>query len=409
MTLEDLVIKFRKHPAYLEKGNPSIAKMFHTTTELVIEAKRIAKTTSISHTTETTVQEEKVTSYIPIGTEITKENIHDLLNIKREDFEITNLWVKTANQKLELSAFLKSSFVKEITEDLADIIKNLDLSVQPFPISNFPSNRSLFVYMSDKHIGADTKGSFLGNEYNAEEFNNRMERTLEEIFYISSTFGKFDKIVIFDMGDALDGFDAQTVRGGHSLPQNMSNREVYKTFIESHVSFFSKLQQTRFANSIEFRTIGESNHGGDFEWICYKSLEAILNATMPEITTSIGDKFIEHFVYGEHAIIITHGKDMKDMKHGFPKNLDDKTEKYFKSYIDYHGLGDKVVTVVKGDLHTSNFQQGSFFRYKNVLSMFGSSKWMHTNFAANLSGVDFEIVYEDAKRIIPYQLIFDTK
>ena len=114
-----------------------------------------------------------------------------------------------------------------------------------FSENSFFSEKDLLVYTSDKHIGAKTQSnSIYNNEYNAEEFRNRMMQIANEI----ASLGSMDNLIIFDLGDALDGFNAQTTRGGHTLPQNMNNKEQFETYLKVHAEFFNHIinQKVRF-------------------------------------------------------------------------------------------------------------------------------------------------------------------
>ena len=199
---------------------------------------------------------------------------------------------------------------------------------------------------------------------------------------------------MIDFGDTIDGFSGFTTRGGHVLPQNMTNREVFTTFLKVHMDFIGRIQDSCKCN-ISYITVGESNHGGDMEWICNKSLEVACQYKYPDVTFFVGDKFIEHFTIADHCFIICHGKDMEDMKNPLPLNLDQKTELYFKKYMDTHNINSKYTHIIKGDLHQASCQYGEFFRYKNVLSMYGASKWIQTNFMNNTKGVCMDILFND--------------
>jgi len=50
------------------------------------------------------------------------------------------------------------------------------------------------------------------------------------------------------------------------------------------------------------------------------------------------------------------------------------------------------VHVQKGDLHQSSINYGKKFRYCNNMSMYGSSKWIHSNFGSGKAGVNYEIM-----------------
>ena len=50
------------------------------------------------------------------------------------------------------------------------------------------------------------------------------------------------------MGDNLDGFNAQTTRGGHALPQNMTDEESFDTYVNVHKIFFDSLVENNMAS-----------------------------------------------------------------------------------------------------------------------------------------------------------------
>ena len=85
------------------------------------------------------------------------------------------------------------------------------------------------------------------------------------------------------------------------------------------------------------------------------------------------------------------------MKNGLPLVLNDKVENYINNYIDYHGIdARKPIHFIKGDLHQSATQYGKRFRYKNVGSIYGSSKWIHTNFGNTKPICDMDIIETDS-------------
>jgi hypothetical protein len=104
--------------------------------------------------------------------------------------------------------------------------------------------------------------------------------------------------------------------------------------------------------------------------------------------------------------MFTHGKDDKDMKFGLPAILNEKTENYINAYIHYHKIQTPAIHLVKGDLHLSAKQPAKIFRYKNVLSLYGSSKWVQTNFMVNKCGYNYEIVDKYSTSIYENEHIF---
>lgn len=321
-------------------------------------------------------------------------------NSYSEQWEVKQKWVKGK----EGSQLLVK---KEVETDLRNEFKNFLNSYSPItkPFKIKDDDGVLFVYLSDQHIGAETKtDSLFPNEYNAEQVGDRMQQTVKEVLRIDQRYF-LNKIVVVNLGDAVDGFNEQTTRGGHKLPQNLSNKEVYNTFLQVHLDFIHSLITTCDCKNISYISVGDSNHGGDFEYICNKSLEAILNLKYPDVQTHVGEKFIEHFTFGEHTFLFCHGKDSEDMKYGLPKNLDAKTELWIKSYVEQMNIKSKYIHFVKGDLHLANSEWSFNLRYKNCLSLYGSSKWIQTNFMKNTSGVSFDLLYNNT--LMEHSLFFN--
>lgn len=334
-------------------------------------------------------------SYKELSTKSLKDSLKNQGGLVHQDeeleqWEVKQKWVKGPEGS---QLMVKKDQDLNLRKDFDDFLKSYKPITKSFKTDS--DDGILFVYLSDQHIGAETKqDSLFPNEYNAEKVGDRMQKTAQEVLKLDQRFF-LNKIVIVNLGDAVDGYNGYTTRGGHKLPQNLSNREVYNTFLQVHLDFIYALITNCDCKNISYVSVGDSNHGGDFEYICNKSLEAISNLKYPNVQFHVGEKFIEHFTFGEHTFLFCHGKDSEDMKFGLPKNLDPKTELWIKSYVDQMQIKSKYVHLVKGDLHLANSEWSFNLRYKNCLSMYGSSKWIQTNFMKNTSGVSFDILHKD--------------
>jgi hypothetical protein len=89
-----------------------------------------------------------------------------------------------------------------------------------------------------------------------------------------------------------------------------------------------------------------------------------------------------------------------------PLDLNDKTENYINDYIDRKKIRSEYIHVVKGDLHQSAKNYAKRFRYKNNMSMYGASGWIHNNFGSGNAGVDYEITMMDNERIYESRITF---
>jgi hypothetical protein len=299
--------------------------------------------------------------------------------------------------------------LQSIDEALDSIKTKFKDEIKPVKIKveEKDNRKALFIYLADLHIGAKTSNnSLFPNEYNSVIFKERLHHTLVTIKQNKEFFGVFDALYIVNLGDALDGYNAQTTRGGHTLPQNLDNNEQLDTFFEVHKDLFDSIVSLNAAKRIEYIACTNCNHSGNFGYAANRMLDIYLSLKYPDIKRTIVTKFIDHIQYGQHTFMFTHGKDDKDMKFGLPASLNEKTENYINAYIHYHRIQTPAIHLVKGDLHLSAKQSGKIFRYKNVLSLYGSSKWVQTNFMVNKCGYNYEIVDKYSTSIYENEHIF---
>lgn len=355
----------------------------------------------------------KLTSSQPRST----EDIIKLHQIDTTKWKLSQYWSKEKGSGWLVSALFVSKkptdfTVDDMQEALEQVFANSNIiNIVPTPEPKktlIQSKKGLFVYMSDKHVGALTHHtSLFNNEYNGSVFEDRMMSTLEEIGKQVSLFGKLEDLFICDLGDSLDGWSGYTTRGGHQLPQNMDNKEAFMAYLYTHKKFFDELVRRGYANNIHAVMQTNDNHSGSFGYITNQALALYLNTAYPFVKITIMEKFLEHFDYGKHTFIFTHGKDSEDLKHGLPLFLTEKAENFLNKYINHHNLGEnKNISIVKGDLHTESMQQVYKFRYRNVLSMYGSSKWIMNNFGPGYPGVSFDLVEKDTDLIYSFYIRF---
>lgn len=332
------------------------------------------------------ILEEKTTEELMALTMQRKENDY----LKKYEQNKEQLHEQKYKELLKINSDLKQS-VGTFKEFLSDLTFDFKFETKQPNISN---DITLVVYLSDMHIGADVSNySIYSNPYDRDEVFRRMQKTLDKIYELAS-LSNAKNIVICNVGDSLDGYNAQTTRGGHALPQNMNNKDQFKTFISVMIDLFKNLSESGKFSTIKYIAVEGGNHDGDFGYVANKALEASLSILNPEIDVRIFDKFIEHAEICGQTFIFCHGKDAKDMFKNMPLVLNDKTENQINEYLDYNKLTGKI-HFVKGDLHQSATTYGKKFRYKSVASFFGSSEWIHKNFGNTLAGVDFDIVNSD--------------
>ena len=341
------------------------------------------------------------------------EEIIKVLKIDTAKWKLATYWNKEHKDYWLVSAMVSAKKESDVTlDDIESILSNVFNEKTFSPVHSYPqisNDKALFVYISDRHIGAYVSDIALyENSYDSINYEARMKLLLHEIIYQQQVHGRFEDIFVIDLGDKMDGLSGQTTRGGHKLPQNMSNRQAFETAVRVDKEFFDQLISADLANNIHLYQNTNSNHGGDFDYMVNRALEIYINARYPDVKTRILQKFVEHMFYGQHCILLTHGKDDEDMKHGLPLHLNDKTENYFRKYMMYNKIDPEqyTVSIIKGDLHQGTSQDTYGFRYRNVLSLFGGSKWIGTNFGPNKGGCSFEIVEAHTERIMESKIVF---
>ncbi len=318
---------------------------------------------------------------------LTKQKEIDFL--KKYEQDKGNLFKKKYNDLLIKHEQLKDSYAK--AEYLTKNAGSSEFIVK----ENINGKRSIIIYLSDMHIGAYvSQEGVYDNQYDEKEVHRRLNKILNKL----STYDDLDEIIIINLGDAIDGYNASTTRPGstHVLPQNMSNKEQGQVLLRQMSGFFKFIQENIDYNQLKFFSVGHSNHGGDFEHSIITALSIMLEAT--GVKCQVSTRPIDHFAFEDKTIIFLHGKDNLDQFKNFPLILNDKTELYLNEYIYHHNLSGEIL-VVKGDLHQSATTYGKLFKYKSVGSLFGSSNWIHANFGSTKWCCDYTIIDEQGNML----------
>jgi len=312
------------------------------------------------------------------------------------DFEnVSHYWHKSDT----ISTFVKVD--NKISAD--DIVQMIDeiIEARKIPKVKLPklkrTDKLLNVILSDMHVGLDPnpqKRSLFNFKYNKEIFNYRLEQVHTAIIKEYNIHGIFDTIVLYDLGDGLDGWNAETTRGGHKLDQNMTNIEAFKTYVCGKLDLIEKIINSGIARSVDVRSVSKCNHSGDFGYIANETIKMLLERTYDTnyIKFYIMERFMEHFTHGQHCFIVTHGKDDKVMKRPLPLNLDDKTINFVNSYIKHYKIDAKYVHLYKGDLHQVSYHKTKDFDYRNFPSFAPPSSWVQHNFTMGVSGYSLQVI-----------------
>jgi len=378
--VEAIVQKMIDRPYYLLMGAGKLSVAFNCTRDEIYQAK------------------------------IETRKLQQMVQKKEEEkpqFILKSKWQSASGEWLESYRAIDEKDKQVEPADILKVIETTLQSIEPVRLdfTQYDSTTALNVWIADEHIGADTKNGLFDNEYDFEELNNRFDKIVQEISALAFFVGGFDQINLGILGDTFDGWDGETTRGGHKLPQSLDNRQAFATFLNVYIRFIDALVVLNLSNKIHFYFIANSNHGGDFDYIGYKTLELYMLHKYPDIKVKIFEKFVNHFEYGCHTFVISHGKDQENRKYGFPLTINEQTKNFISDYMKLNPMQPHV-HFVKGDLHRSNLDldrmcsSQSSFTYQNVASVFGASKWIMENFGSTMPIVDYDIVSKNDYRVM---------
>ena len=294
-------------------------------------------------------------------------------------------WVQYKPKEVEeqVNSFDFDAILKKYTENIKPIkVKKVEQqTTQDFQVLTY----------TDVHIGMDTNkdnNSMYSFQWDRENLLLSAERIISKVKEnITSKI-----LVIDDLGDLLDGLNAKTTRGGHDLPQNMTNEEAFDCALEFKMYLLDGL--IAYFGKIIVNNICNDNHAGCFGYFANEAFKQIAQQKYPEVKIVNHRKFINHYFIGDVCFIITHGKDDKTLKFGFNPKLDpkqiEKIDQYCKHYDIYKQS--KLIVFKKGDSHQALFDMcnSDDFYYFNYPALSPSSQWVQNNFKKGRRGFVLE-------------------
>ncbi len=404
--IQALVEKFIKNPGNLRMGSNKLARRWGVSPEEVREARSVARATLHGDEQIGTGSEDEVIHKVnnEKGTlestttsnweAKTDEELAKLHRVDLTKYKISSYWSKIkASGKFTSSVFCTLRKVDNDAELQLDLLKEaIEASlevVRPYtpPTVRSTNHRALLVITSDEHVAAaNLEDDLYDIPYDKTQYLLRKARILDEIRK-ELDGAACENFIEIKLGDDLDGWNGGTTRSGepghaHILPQNMSNKAAVETYIRVNNWYWDAIMEMGIAQSHTKYDVVNSNHGGNgLDYIANLGVQIYLEAKHPSVRIEYVHKFIGHFTYGPHNLLLTHGKDENYRKRPLPLNLDPQTEVFIKQYMDINHLpADYHNLLLKGDLHQWNWNAGKFFDYVNVGSLYGSSGWVQANF-----------------------------
>ena len=314
-------------------------------------------------------------------------------NLEVDISTVKHLWKKTKEE----SVFVKNPLFKEETEiKFDDFQERFEKNITTFLKENVTPNEKVAVKPSylfdlcvftDVHVGMNPNPNgygLYGGKWDERELEKRRKTIVKETIETK----KHDKLVIFDLGDFMDGWDGETVRKGHSLPQNMDNEKAFDVGLMFKIKLIDDLLQ--HYSEIEMINICDDNHSGSFAYVVNSAFKLFVEHKYNQVRIINQRKFIDHYMYGKKVFVLTHGKDGKNLKFGFKPILDPRQIEKINNYLDQYNLYEKDYEIIfmKGDSHQDILDNTTSqrFKYWNFPALSPASNWVQTNFKRSISG-----------------------
>lgn len=375
----------------------------------ILNTKIAQKILNINISSEFSKEVEGLRKYISRNRTRLMDNHEGIYNATNEldvpNTSVKHMWLKTKQS----SIFVKNpEYIEPQTEvelekeiDFTNIFKDL---VKPIKLPKISSKLDLSIFdrlvYTDVHIGMEVNQngySLYDGAWNEAEVEKRLEIMVSQTLINKQS----DTLIIHELGDFMDGYDAVTTRGGHSLPQNMDNQKAFDVGLSFKIRLIDAL--IPYYNTIECINICNDNHAGSFGYIVNSAFKAYIELKYENVKVVNQRKFIDHYIVENRCFILTHGKDDKNMKFGFKPHLDAVQIEKIKNYIDEYKLHNYTIEFSKGDSHQLllDFTSSSAFEYQNFGAFSPPSDWVKTNFKNTNSSFIVFNYYENQKSINP--------
>ena len=276
--------------------------------------------------------------------------------------------------------------------DFDSIIKKHIKPIEPINIASLVDNSDFdTITFTDVHIGLDTnkdKNSMYADEWNASEVYKASELIIKEA--VNNQQSK--TLIVDDLGDFFDGYNGLTTRGGHELPQNMTNEEVFDCGLTFKMNILDNLINNY--EQIIFNNICNDNHAGSFGYFVNSAFKQMAELKYSNVVVNNHRTFLSHYFINDICFVISHGKDDKTLKFGFKPHLCTKQIEKIDQYLKRNNIYSKAKRIIfkKGDSHQWLFDMAGSddFDYYNYPALSPASQWVQNNFKKGRKGFVIE-------------------
>jgi len=313
-------------------------------------------------------------------------------------------WLKSSKHSLRFTNPLAESKQKEDL-DFESVFKELEKKAKKLKLPSKPKEKTnsfdRLVY-TDTHIGMEPNKDGTAM-YPTTWSQDDLHDTLNEMVRWVLKYRKSSTLVIDDLGDFMDGWNGYTTRGGHELPQNMSNQEAYDQGVIFKTNLLLLLAP--FYDEVISNNVCNSNHGGDFDYVVNQAVKTAAEVMLSNVKVYNYTNVIDYYELDNIIVPLMHGKDTKHSKRPMPAKLDTVNEEKIKNWLIEQDLisPNKVIEVSKGDTHQYIFDYATsqHFDYFCYPALSPSSEYVQTNYKKGQRGFVFHS-YGECREVYPY-------
>lgn len=318
------------------------------------------------------------------------------------NFEI----IKISTSKTTGQQWIQYAAKKEVDVNEIDFSSVFSGKIERVKISPKSINECIFdrLVYTDVHVGMnpnDDGYSLYGGKWDKEELDNRLQKVVDLV--VSERKSKI--LRIDDLGDYMDGFRAETSRGGHKLPQNMTDQESFDAGVLFKIKMIDALVE--YYDEIHCWNVCIDNHAAAWGYVVNSAFKTYVEMKYPNVKVTNQRKFIDYYTIGDYVFVITHGKDDKNLKFGFKATLDKQQENKIDNYLAENDIVGKKLKIEfsKGDSHQWIMDNTTSmrFNYCSYPAFSPSSSWVQVNFQKGKSGFVFFNYRDDRKTVHEYE------
>ena len=158
----------------------------------------------------------------------------------------------------------------------AAIEKHYTIEKKIYPRADKYEAKACLGIITDAHIGLCAKGGLFEYEWNEDRLVAALADFFNSLVANKELHGRFEELHIYSLGDMLDGYNGETVRGGHALDQNMDNATAFNVYVNAKLDLIENILDADLADKIVIRNVVNDNHSGSYGEIAEICIKKVL-------------------------------------------------------------------------------------------------------------------------------------